>query len=200
MIPEVESDLRQYEKKKYEEMWTHPEYKQHSPGERHFDRAFTHLKPKPGDTLIDYGVGTGKMAFKFCERGLKVLGIDIANNCLIRDKDWPDNFTFKVENLWVFNEFPRKSKFGICTDVLEHIPENRVDQVLDRIYENTEHSGYISIHTGRDHFGPKYINKELHITVKPQEWWKEKLLKLWHCDFFFESSVLHVHFRKYREG
>jgi hypothetical protein len=66
----------------------------------------------------------------------------------------------------------------ICTDVLEHIPENEIENTLTLIGDRGK-MVYFQIalfqHGGRFDDG-----SPLHITVKPREWWREQLKKHFH--------------------
>lgn len=64
----------------------------------------------------------------------------------------------------------------ICTDVMEHVPEKDVDDVLKDIFSFAEKFVFLSIST-------KLAKKSLpdgrnaHLTVKPEEWWMEVISK-----------------------
>ncbi len=64
----------------------------------------------------------------------------------------------------------------LCTDVLEHIPKEHIDEVLQEIDQYTKPDGkvYLSIATrpAIKHFSD---GTNVHITVEPKEWWEEKL-------------------------
>lgn len=76
-----------------------------------------------------------------------------------------------------FEQPPRQEqKFDltICTDVLEHIPEQDTDTVLDYLFEKTNKALVISIacHESLTHLKG---DVNAHVNVKPAEWWIQKL-------------------------
>lgn len=64
----------------------------------------------------------------------------------------------------------------ICTDVLEHVPEHLLDTVLEQIFSRAKKIVFLSIST-------RLASKKLpngdnaHATVKPIQWWLDKLKK-----------------------
>jgi hypothetical protein len=63
----------------------------------------------------------------------------------------------------------------ICIDVMEHIPEHLVDQVLEEIDSLTNKVAYFAIST-RTSSKKLYDNvTPAHVTVKPEIWWQDKL-------------------------
>ena len=64
----------------------------------------------------------------------------------------------------------------ICTDVLEHVPEKDVDDVLGDIFQYAERFVFLSISTTPAR--KKLPNGEnAHCTVKPESWWTEIISK-----------------------
>jgi hypothetical protein len=63
----------------------------------------------------------------------------------------------------------------ICTDVLEHCPEQDVPWILDEIFAYAERCVYANIasYPARKHL-PNGENA--HCTIKPLEWWREHIL------------------------
>lgn len=62
----------------------------------------------------------------------------------------------------------------ICTDVLEHIPEDELDDALTEIFGYAKKFVVLSIATGPAH--KKFDDgTNLHVTIKPEEWWRTKL-------------------------
>lgn len=154
------------ERKKYEKVWRHKEYRAKAPGEALVERAYQELGMEPGQTLIDMGCGTGRAAARFERLGLKVVAVDIAENCLdIGIRPWG----FLRACLW---DMPMvTADWGFCTDVMEHIPEDKVWSVLETIRDRVERGVFFQIALFQD----SWFGERLHLTVKPAVWWLEKL-------------------------
>lgn len=166
-------DLAAREKNKYERMWDVPAYRNHAPGEQLARSAFIDMGMSKGDTLIDFGCGTGRPAKQFQSLGAKVTGIDHATNCL--DPDVSINFLQGC--LW---ELPPdlRSDYGYCTDVMEHIPPEKVDAVLSEIKRVVAKKVFFQIATFPDGMG-KRIGETLHLSVHGPDWWQVKLSEHW---------------------
>jgi len=75
-----------------------------------------------------------------------------------------------------YNEFPEGNFDGvICTDVLEHIEEENLDEVLAQIFSKANTFVYLGVCTV-----PALAilpdGRNAHVTIKPFEWWLEKVL------------------------
>lgn len=152
------------EQAKYEKTWRDRNYRLTSPGEKSVP-MFMEYEPELG-TLIDFGCGTGRATKKLQERGFDVLGVDIAENA-------PDTgIPFEKACIW---ETPFKAKWAYCCDVLEHIPTDRIDDTLANMQTD---NAFLRVHLHEDKFG-KRVNEVLHMTVRPHEWWLEKISKYW---------------------
>jgi 2-polyprenyl-3-methyl-5-hydroxy-6-metoxy-1,4-benzoquinol methylase len=70
----------------------------------------------------------------------------------------------------------KKYDMVICIDVLEHIPENLLDTVLEQIITRTNKVFFCTIST---RLASKILSngQNAHATVKPRAWWIEKLGK-----------------------
>jgi SAM-dependent methyltransferase len=152
------------ERLKYEKTWDRRNYRLNSPGERSVPQ-FLSKDPERG-TLIDFGCGTGRATRKLINSGFDAFGVDIANNAV--DTGIP----VEVACLW---EKKFSAKWAYSCDVLEHIPTEHIDAVLDNM--DTENC-FLRVHLHEDKFG-KTIGEVLHLTVKPHEWWLEKISKRW---------------------
>lgn len=64
----------------------------------------------------------------------------------------------------------------ICTDVLEHVLEEDVESVLAELHLYTKQLLFLAISTkkAKKTFGN---GMNVHITVKPKEWWEDKIKK-----------------------
>lgn len=157
------------ERDKYRTMWRFDSYRQVSPGEGLVD-LFVNTA-KPDGMVIDFGCGTGRAALRLAERGLPVLLSDFADNC--RDQE---ALALPFLEWDLTKPFPGRAPYGICTDVLEHIPTSDVDAVLANLIEATPRL-FLSIGTTPDVCGD-LIEQELHLTVRPHAWWRARLEKL----------------------
>ena len=80
---------------------------------------------------------------------------------------------------------------SICFDVMEHIEPEYVDNVIKHIYDKTNYWTFqdICLKASYNYFPS---GKNLHLTVKPAEWWIEKLKDHW---TFCNMTVTNGHLR-----
>lgn len=156
------------ETRKYKAVWSDPRYRVFSPGQQWLPMFRAMIRAKPGTTVVDIGCGTGRAAALMRERWrYKVTGIDLIPAALEAD------IPYKKVNLW--GRWPTQTwEVGYCCDVMEHIPPERVDRVLDNVQMHTDRC-WFSISFMPDHFGPAITGHPLHLTVKPFSWWRDKL-------------------------
>lgn len=160
--------MKEQEQAKYEKIWEFDQYRKHSPGEALVEQAVNKMGMELGDSVIDFGCGTGRPAQYFHQLGFYVIGVDFAFNC--RDPD--TEFRFEQKCLW--EPMDLNADYGFCTDVMEHIPPGFVDQTLAEISKSVNKACYFQIATSRDGMG-KLIGEKLHLTVENTEWWSNKL-------------------------
>ena len=72
------------------------------------------------------------------------------------------------------NVDPDVCDMTICVDVLEHVEPDKIDNVLSHIQEKTNKLCFLSICVVES-YGEFNDGTNLHILVKPVEWWTEKL-------------------------
>lgn len=157
------------EKLKYEQMWGIEDYRKVSPALEFVEDAVERLSIPEGSLIGDFGCGTGRASRWFMDHGMNAIGVDITETAL------EELIPFVETPLW--DKLPTVD-YGFSVDVMEHIPTERVDDVLDRISESCRFGCYLNIDTIPDSFGVR-IGKRLHLTVKPAEWWEEKLKARW---------------------
>ena len=163
--------LEQREADKYRLMWEQPSYRDWAPGVDHVWGAVEKLGIRPNDSLMDFGCGTGRSVRKFLNFGVKAAGTDFAPNAL--EEDVP----FTLCALWDIHHLAPIADWAFCTDVMEHIPPERVDIVLQNISRTIGLRGaYFAIDSVPDRQG-LIIGQPLHMTVRPPAWWAEQLSK-----------------------
>lgn len=165
-------DLARIEADKYRRIWQRPEYRRISPGALEAERAFVAMGCKPGESLTDFGAGTGRATAFFQGRGLSVLAVDHAENAL------ETSVPFVNACLWEMGGAVPASDHGFCCDVMEHIPPAKVGPVLAAIRARCTKGVWFSIATRPDQMGA-LIQAKLHLTVQSGEWWRRQVEALW---------------------
>lgn len=174
------------EKNKYQLMWLFDAYRNYSPGEGLVWAFIDRVKPE--GLVIDFGCGTGRAALELSKRGHDVLLVDFADNC--RDQE-ALHLPFVVHDLT--RPLSARAKYGICADVLEHVPTADVPNVIRNIMASAE-SVLFQVSTVKDQFGA-FVGSSLHQTVKPHSWWAMWFGNLCHIEWQEElpsASLFHV--------
>lgn len=170
------------ERDKYRLLWSTDNYRVYSPGAESIHRAIDLLKP---DSLVlDFGCGTGRASVELAKQGLPVLLIDFADNCR-------DNEAITLPFLeWDLTKpiLQLRAKYGVCFDVMEHIPTDDVGTVIRNIM-NAADNVYFQISTGHDTCGA-LIGARLHHTVMPHDWWHRQFVDLGYVVKFNEAGPL----------
>lgn len=176
------------EKKKYEKMWSNEPYRTTSPGYNSVAHFLEHIKDRktPLDSLADFGCGSGVVAIPFLEAGFKVSLVDIAENCLNENIHTltflsPELITFTLAPLWELPSFLEKSDWIYCIDVLEHIPPERVEKSLSEMAKRTKKGGALQVFLLDEGMG-KMIGETLHLTIRPLDWWIDKISYYWNIE------------------
>ena len=110
------------------------------------------------ESVLDYGCGKGRLVEKLRSRGITTEGYDPA----VPPWDTPPKTA---------------ADLVICTDVLEHIPEDELPVTLTAILEVARKAVLLGIVVIQgDRLLPD--GQAAHITVKPLEWWGKKIKTL----------------------
>ena len=132
--------------------------------------------------FLDLGCAGGQFVADFLARGHEAVGLEGSDYSLRHNRaNWP---TLAGANLFTC-DISRPFRISIGNDgwpgfdvitaieVLEHIPPDRIDQVLKNIADHLHPNGWFvaSIGTRRDTFD----GVELHQTVEQADWWQDKL-------------------------
>ncbi len=171
--------MKAQEQAKYEKVWSHWQYRVEAPGQHLVGDAIQKLEMQPGQSVIDFGCGTGRASKALQDAGFKVAAVDHADNCL----DPGIEVSFTQVCLWEPLEL--KADYGFCTDVMEHIPPEYVESVLETI-SSCVGAAYFQIATRPDVMGAKLLGEPLHLTVQDRHWWSLVLLHYWD-DVAFED-------------
>jgi SAM-dependent methyltransferase len=165
---------RPEEKALYEKMWSIPGYRTIAPGEQAAHLFLQVAKPDAGAEVLDLGCGTGRGSAQLASAGgLRVTMVDFARNCLdpdVRAMLESGQAALRFVEADLTRALPVKAEYGFCTDVMEHIAEDRVGDVLDNCL-GAARKVFFQICTVEDSFG-KAVGHPLHLTVRPFEWWR----------------------------
>lgn len=151
---------------KYRLMWSTEAYREVSPGECVVPVILEVLRPD--GLVLDFGCGTGRASLGLSNAGCDVLCIDFADNC--RDEE-AMGLPFLQWDLT--RPLPPHAHYGICTDVMEHIPPSDVEQVVANVMAAADNV-FFQISTVPDVMGA-LIGQDLHLTVRPHGWWRDLL-------------------------
>jgi len=123
--------------------------------------------------------------------GLTVTMVDFVSNCLdpdIREMLTTQKHALRFLKADLEKPLPIAAEYGFATDVLEHIPGDKVGRVLDHILKAAQHV-FFSISTTKDHCG-QLIGETLHLTVQPYSWWLQQ----------FNERECVIHWSKEEDG
>jgi hypothetical protein len=164
-------DTLESEQKKYEEIWQKPVYSEKSPAMEWVEEAVDLLGVEYGDSISDFGCGTGRSVRWMIDQGFDAVGVDITPAGL--DQEIP----FVQAALWESDKLPQ-TKYGFSTDVMEHIPRDKIRETLRAIHDSCSVGCYLNIDTLPDHLG-QLIGKPLHLTVMEYSKWEALLKEFW---------------------
>ncbi|MGH8240596.1 MAG: methyltransferase domain-containing protein [Steroidobacteraceae bacterium] len=119
--------------------------------------------------VVDFGAGDGRFLFAMLQELPRMVfgtGVDLH---VPRGK-LPRGIGWIGEPLW--DAVARCFDYAISTDTLEHMPPEKVAQVLANIRASAPH-GFLRISTKQDIYGTER-GLHLHETVQPPEWWLEQ--------------------------
>ena len=122
-------------------------------------------------SVLDAGCGSGYTLRKLHNEGVNIFGIDFSQFCC--DKYLTDLPHKCISIVDFCKTFPKYDSV-ICIDVLEHIS-------LNELYDNLIWLTNITKHTlfGIANHSDIKLDKELHLTQKPIDWWIETLKKFY---------------------
>ena len=179
------------ERDKYRLMWATDAYCTNSPAVNALPLIIEHLAPD--GLVLDFGCGTGRASAELARRGLPVMLIDFAGNG--RDEE-AMSLPFLEWDLT--RSLPVHARYGICCDVMEHIPPSDVDRVVGNIMAAAD-SVFFGISTVPDVCGA-IIGATLHLTVRPHDWWLDLFQRLGYRIGWCEETEFASNFVIHKEG
>jgi 2-polyprenyl-3-methyl-5-hydroxy-6-metoxy-1,4-benzoquinol methylase len=173
-------DVYLREKQKYTQLWRSiPEYRKASAADLLAPAFLSYFDTQiqPGQRIIDFGCGAGRSAIPFLSKGLQVDLVDFADPCLdieIFLRTASKEVLFWEACLWDLPRDLPTADWIICFDVLEHLPEEKVQATLEGMARRMKRGGFFSIDLCADRFG-SMIGDILHLTLKPKAWWHKQV-------------------------
>ena len=132
-----------------------------------------------GSKLIDLGCGTGELSKSFKNyTGVDLSSYIIEQNKILNSGDYFESCLTDLSGLEgdVFD-------VGVCFDVLEHLPPDRVQETIESISKLSVGAMYFAICIRKS----KKLDQEgnnLHLTIRNDKWWKNELVKHFEVETF----------------
>ena len=176
----LKKEERPAEQDIYTRLWDTEAYRRVSPGENCVHEFLMQARPVVGSTILDLGCGTGRAGLLLAlpppaGANMTVTFVDFTDNCLdpeIKQALSTQPHALKFVQADLTEKLPVVASYGFCADVLEHIPTEQVNNVLNNCLMACQHV-FFQISTVQDVFGG-VVGHPLHLTVKPYEWWLEQ--------------------------
>lgn len=148
--------------------WRHREYAEalgiHSPRELKQILELTR-----GDTVYDFGCGSGEVVDWLNNQGIPTMGMDMV-------KAHDDTILVNLSEMSdVFRHQPRE--YGLCLGMMDHVPEDKVPQTLTSLAHLAREEIYFTIPV-RDLGYNGLLGKKIQQTLKPIGWWRNRLVAI----------------------
>ena len=116
--------------------------------------------------ILELGCGTGDGAEYMRRKGRVVYGQDITLKGL---KNLDNLDLYRERAAWDIPFYGDTFDYTVSTDLLEHIPPEKVEKTIAEIIRVTNKKTIHCISTEPD---KKYCGHDVHLTVKPIAWWR----------------------------
>lgn len=171
MGDEETKKLVEFERSKYEKAYKRTRYRAKSPHERCLPHVLTEIAEY--DLYANFGCGSGLLDRHLLETtpGILVDHVSVLWEDVAKHRN-----LVKFVQASLFDEFEHfEVPYAVCTDVMEHIPPEKVDAVLENIAARTPECFFqINLNKSGDTDLEKY-GGHLHLTVETPEWWQKTL-------------------------
>lgn len=164
------------EKLQYDAAYATDKYKARVGGE-YWKNLFERFNLGKIKTILDVGCGLGQGIAISRNKGFKTFGIDISEGC---KNYWDMANISQFCSVASADGLPFKDNhfdFVICTEVMEHIPEEGVLAALKEICRVGNHDFLLVIALSPSRFKFPHNGGEPHICLKSMDWWLEKLIE-----------------------
>jgi ubiquinone/menaquinone biosynthesis C-methylase UbiE len=196
MKKQVVSDWRLREKMRYDAAYNTMEYVPKN-AKLVYPTIMKVFKGKEIKTALDVGCGVGQGVALMRNKGIEAYGIDISEKI---KSFWEMGNISQFCQVTCADNIPFKDNYFdlvVCTEVLEHVPEEGVTSVLKEMFRVCKKFCFFTIAITKAVHKMPYDGSEPHICVKPPEWWKEKMESIGYRVFHFginysQSSVIAV--------
>lgn len=187
------ADIAATERLKYQRMYETDQYRNNRETVRLAKEFIRRAGIKAGASVLDVGCGSGYATQFFHSRGLRVVSADIAPNAIL--PEMAALTEFHCLPAWDLPADRIQVEYGFSTDMMEHIPEERVDDTLAAIRACVTRDAYFNVSLRKDGMG-RLINDTLHMTVRPLQWWLDAFARHWGDPV----ELLHVDYRERSAG
>lgn len=151
------------EKKKYAKIWQkHVHYQSRNV----LDFAKYVIAKTEFGYILELGCGTGEGAEYMRRKSRVVYGQDITLKGL---KNLDNIDLYREKAAWDIPFYGDTFDYTVSTDLLEHIPPEKVEKTIAEIIRVTSKKTIHCISTEPD---KQYCGHDVHLTVKPIEWWR----------------------------
>lgn len=161
------------EQEKYRSIWALQDYSSKTASSFHLGIIFI---ISDGDSVLDVGCGDGRVAANLIDAGVDAYGLDITINQAV-----PNLGLCRLTEAPIW-DIPLKDNsidWVVSCDVLEHLPPEMVDAAISEM-QRVARKGQIHIIATFD--DRKYNGYDVHLSVHPIEWWRER----------FDAGRLHI--------
>ncbi|MGE4357517.1 MAG: methyltransferase domain-containing protein [Candidatus Omnitrophota bacterium] len=162
----IEKNFEKKEKEKYETAWIRG--KETISG-RALPLVYLMMRYPKYFSMLELGCGDGTTTKILRESGYIVAGADITLAGIKGDKEG-----FIEAPIWKLPFRANEFDITFSTDVLEHIPPEKVDDAIREIYRVTRKKTFHSIAT----FDHRVEECHFHLSVYPIDWWRNKFYSL----------------------
>jgi len=175
-MSESDEDLAAFERSKYVKAFSRQRYREKSPHYRCVGKIEQWMSEYGYTRYANFGCGSGLLDRHLLKHSKGIL-VDHVNS-LHSDVAGSPNLEKFIEASLFMDFEPFSCDFGVCCDVMEHIPEHKVEKALENIANRCRE---VFFQISLNESGEKDIEKyggHLHLTVKEPDWWDEKLKKV----------------------